>query len=475
MYYQDEGLNIGKVIRTLFFASVVITLLLLAWYLFTHGAVSISTNSKTAVVSIAPEDNQTSESTKSSDGQLFSILGTGTYIVTATEGDKQVKQLIVVTPFHILNRTLSLADIASSEPVTNFDSSSFITSSQGISLFDRNQKAISSIDSSNHFSTSDPKYRFDYVSWRSYGNGLATVHTGDSDERVFMAINSMIPTEVPLPTPLTNQTYLSFLAGRSGSDFITEDGILYRRSAEGRYERIVDVDKTATLLSASTTAVALLSSNAETDCKIHLVSLATKKMSDLPAHCSQSSGYSFNVSWSPQHRYTAIANGSSLKVYNDALQEQYTIPDSNASSPLWLSDTELTYIAKNSVWKYNIDTKTSTAIGTIPLYTTVTNLQKKEGSSDLYFTGITSESSSLYRLVNKEPAVDILKINESATSAITDNCSLHFVNLTSFNLIISTSKPLQTSCDTDVNNYLSTIGISKPPVQYDLALNQYTD
>ena len=80
---------------------IVLALVLLAgfglWYVLSHGALRVSSNSKTAEISVTLVTETDKVAATGKNGSLFSVLPNGDYIVTAQDGQKQQKTFVTVS------------------------------------------------------------------------------------------------------------------------------------------------------------------------------------------------------------------------------------------------------------------------------------------------------------------------------------------------------------------------------------------
>ena len=451
----------------LIFAAVVGLVLVawLIWYIATHGYVTLRAT-ESSKITIARLDSS-GKPVATATSRFAGMLPNGDYIVTAQDSTQQTREHIKVAPFAPIDRAIQLTQTTFSEPVMNIGATNFAVSTRGLSFLDPSSGALAIVDDTNTYSATDTThFQIESASWRSVGKGLAVARSYRDNKKMFVETDDTTLTELSLPRPLTDQTYFAFLATQLDHDYVLLDGTLYSRTPTGTYTAITTTDKSSIILSASQKYVALFYRSGEESCEVRFVSLADKSITKKPVDCIQSPDYTYAAEWSSDGKYVAITTGSSVGVYDDTLKLVYTVPDPDASSPLWLKDHELVYVSGNSVWKYDTDSKASRVLAAVPTYADVRSLRRTEDGTSLYYTGSASNLLTLYRLVAKEPDTNLQKISESNTQQLSESCRMRYVNFTKLTILLGTSASAQAACDSLVDTYFNAVGIPRPPSQY---------
>lgn len=451
--------------------TIAIVLLILAgygiWYVLNHGALKVSSTSKTAEITVTPALNTVKVEATGKQGSLFTVLRNGEYIVTVKDGQKQQRSFVTVTSFGTKEVTLNPPEILGVEPVTNLSGPTFAVSRDNLSMLDIDSSKIVSIGKENEYRFSDDTYQYESAVWTSTNNGYAVAKKTVDRQKRFMQITDGASTEVALPGAFSDQTYLAFNTSPSGDLYVLLDGQLSKRRSDGSYEKIIETNRQAFIQSVSPKYVTLLYRDAEERCEYQFVSLQKKTIKKMPVTCVQSPDYSFSAKWSVDEKYLALTTGDYLAVYDQNFVEQYKVPDPTAAHPVWMSESELTYVSGNNVWKYNLKTKTSSVVSTTPQYVSIQTMKKADDNDTLYFIGRADDQLTLYRTIKAtEDLTPIQKLAESNMHELDYFCSIRYVNFISPKIIASTSPTDQADCTALIENYLSAITVPSLPIQY---------
>lgn len=468
MYVSDQPtIAASRIIRW----AIVLALVLLAgfglWYVLSHGALRVSSNSKTAEISVTLVTETDKVAATGKNGSLFSVLPNGDYIVTAQDGQRQQKTFVTVSAFGTKEISLNPPELLGSEPVTNFSVSSFAASIDKLSMFDSDSAKFISVGQDNIYNFSDDTYQFESGVWTSAMNGYAVTKATVDQQKRFIQISDGAIREVPLPGKFTDQTYMAFNTSPTGELYVMQDGVLSKREADGAYEKIVETNKQALVQSVNSKYVSLMYRNAEEECEYQFVSLQSKTIKKMSVTCVQSPDYSYSARWSADEKYLALTTGDYLAVYDQSFVEQYIIPDVQAAHPVWLSASELSYVSENNVWKYDVQTKTTSIIATTPEYISIEGMRKADDSNTLYFIGRIDDQLTLYRTTAKaDPLSSAEKVAQSNMHELDYFCRIRYINFVSLKIIASTSPEDQGDCTTLIEEYLSSITVPSLPIQY---------
>ncbi len=437
------------------------------WYILNHGALKVISDSRTAEITITPTNETDLIKASGNKGSLTAILRNGTYIVTVKDGQKQQKTFVSVSAFSIKEVTLSPPKLLGTEPVTNLSGPTFAASKNNLSLIDTDSAKVVSVDQNNEYRFSDDTYQFESGVWTSAMNGYAVALKTVDRQKAFLQITNGTVREIALPEAFTNQTYMAFNTNPSGELYVIQNGKVYIRSSAGVYTKIIETNKQALIRSVSSKYISLLYRNAEEECEYQFVSLQQKTIKKMPVTCVQNPDYGYSAAWSADEKYLALTTGSYLAVYDQNFDEQYKIPDPKAAHPVWLSADELAYISGNNVWKYNVDSKTSSVISTTPLYVSIQTMKKADDSDTIYFVGRADDQLSLYRTAAASDTITpIQKLAESNMYELKYFCRIRYINFVSPKLIASTSLDQQSECTKIIEDYLSSITVPTIPIQY---------
>ena len=468
MYGSEQtAVPLSKIVRWAILAVLALLVAYGIWYAFNHGALRVSSNSKAAEITVTPAIDPETVSATGSDGSLFTVLPNGDYIVIAKEGEKQQKTLVTVSAFGTVETTLNPPELLGVEPVTNLAVPIFAASKNNLSMIDVDSAKIVSVSQDNTYTFSDGTYQFESGVWTSAGNGYAVARNTADQQKRFLQITDGSIRELALPNAFNNQTYLAFNTSPSGELYVMQDGVFYKRSTDGAYSKIVQTNKQALVQSVSKKYATLFYRDTEEQCEYQFVSLEKKTIKKMPVSCVQSPGYSFSAKWSADEKYLALTTGDYLAVYNQDFVEQYKIPDPRAAHPNWLSSNELAYVSTNNIWTYNVDTKTSSAIGVTPPYISIQSMKKADDSNTLYFLGGADELITLYRTVAASDTITpIQKLADSNMHELDYFCHIRYMNFISPKLIASTSPIMQSECTTIIEEYLASMTVPSLPIQY---------
>ena len=449
---------------------VIILVGLLGWYIFTHGALRVTTTSGSADISVAPINDEVTPAAKKTGNSMFTLLKNGRYIVTVKDGDKQIRTTLEVTPFKVKEISLTPPEIKFSQAVTNLSATSFAVSSSLVSLLDSTNNELVSIDAQNTYAhTNSNITSYETAVWEKAGEGYAVGRDTATNDRKLVHIAGTAVEPATTPAPITKDTYLAFNYSTNGDFYLLQDGQLYAKKAGGSFEPLGSTNKEALILSATNQYVTFLYRSGEETCELQFMNLTDKKITKQPIECVQSPSYTYDAVWSPNGEALAVTTGKSLDILDKTLQKKVTIPDYRAAHPVWLSNDTLAYTSGNNVWTFNTADGTTAVIASTPDYVTVQSLRKADDTDILYFTGSADNALTLYRIEPKGNSLDTAqKLSESNMQTLSSVCRIRYVNFTKLELVLMTATSTKSQCESDTNDYLSSINTSVPSFQYDI-------
>lgn len=465
MFTTDTGeLDVTKLIRFGVFFAIVGILAVLLWFVLSRGGLEVSTAADKATVSITPVDSDKEAS--SSTGGGLSFLPVGSYVVTVRDGQKQVKTYAEVKRFAITKLSLTPPEIANFEPVTNISTSSYAVSPTELSLYDGENNLLVFVDANNTVKKTEKNVRYESVVWQSPGNGYAVARSEDNNDRQFIKITNGSAQAFATPSPMTKTTYLAF-AVSDDTLYVLQDGTLYKRFS-AVYEKVTTTNKEAFFLATNKKFITLMSEDTTNKCELQIITTGSSDIKKIPVDCVHSRDYRYSAEWNADLSLLAVTTGGALKVYDTSFNVVYTVPDTAATNPVWVSNSAFVYVSANNLWKYDVTTKTSSVVGAVPRYVTLQSLKTIDEGKTFYFTGRSEDTTSLYRTVDaKKDTINAQKISESNMHELSNYCRIRFVNFTSLVISASTPQTEQPGCAADIKNYFEMIQVPQPPIQFD--------
>ncbi|MCA0228344.1 hypothetical protein LCH21_02740 [Patescibacteria group bacterium] len=462
---MDEPIiNVRKIIRIGLIAVGVLCVLWFIWFVTQHGGVKITANDNNASVIIMPFDDQ--RTVAESKGSVYSFLPIGDYIARISLDGKETRRVFSIKAFSVQDISLKLADTTQVSPVTNFFPASFAVSGQNISFFDSERQSLGQVRDT--YSDIDSTLVYETAIWSSFGNGYAVARDPKTNERRFIKITDSHVATFSTPAPITTQTYLAFSVSRDGTLFVIQDGLIYSYS-NSSYTKLAETSKQATIVGSNNQTLSLFLRSSEDSCEMQFFSITKKSVTKKqPVECIHSPSYDYAVVWSGDNKSVAITQGNSLVITNNSFETSYTIPDQQASNPLWLSNDELVYVAANKVWKYSISKQESTTLGSVPNYITLLSLERDQESQTLYFTGSASDVVSLYKLTSQTPDINAVKLGESNMQTLSDYCQIRYINTSKLVVIGFAAPEYVDFCRKSISQYTASIGLPDIPIEFSL-------
>lgn len=462
---SDGTINLQKIFRYSFIVIIVSALAWVVWFVINHSVVEITADNSDITI--------TSESASqvvyaTGKGKLMTVLKNGTYIVSAQKNNSIQRSKLVVSPFKITKISLTPRNLLQTQPITNFQTTSFYPSSSQLGFLDEDSGKLSFIGRGGEYEYSSDSYWIENAVWKSPTEGYAVARKIESDSKVFIHFEKTAISEVNLPTQLTRQTYFAYVTSASGELYVIEDGGLFRRAGES-FDRIADISRENFLLSSTKNYISMLNRDSEENCELQIYDIKKSSLKKIPLQCIQSSDYIYSAEWSSDEKKLIVSSGGEVSVYSsDDYKKIYTVPDPHASNGFWDSNDDIVYASKNNLWRYSTKTGVSDVIATTPKYITLLNLRKGDG--EYYFSGRTSSSVSLYKTSSTQPPLDASKLSESDMHQVSAGCSIRYNNFDNLQLIAGSSEQMKGDCESAIRDYLSSITVSTSiPIKFVLS------
>lgn len=462
-----------RIVRWGIITIVLLCLLWLLWFVFTHGGTEISTSNTNAEISILKND-KSEEILASGKQSVFKILPIGTYIVSVKDNNHIQRSEVSVSRFTLTKKQLKTSKNLSVSPVTNMQATSFNLNERTLGLLDTDSGKLSYIDKNDSYTFTDDAFMFENAVYKNATEGYALGVEAETQQKSLVRFNGTAIQKIVTPTPITQSTYLSYNISRNGDLYVIEDGALYRYQ-NNTFQKLTEVNKENFILSLTDQFITMLYRDKEENCELQIYSFTTKSTKKIPLNCVQSPDYITSAQWSPDNSKLLVSAGGFTDVYDTNYTKLYSVPDTQSSNGIWDSNDTIVYASKNFLWRYNLTTKISSTIAATPDYITVLNLTK---SSDEYlFTGRADSTLTLYRTSQSEPSLNVQKLSESNMHTLSDGCRIRYTNLSSTKIIAATSESSKGECGLLIQSYLSSITINAAiPVQFLLSEEAaYTD
>lgn len=366
------------------------------------GVLKVTTNNANTInLNYVGESNKNFHG-KESVGKLTAHIKAGKYYVKVSDGVNTVDKYIDIKKKEKININLNPTAATVSEPVidervvsaaANASQLSFL-SDLGVINYINNQNIVSRISSNNYKS----------ALWANASFGIAQ----DRNNNLFVIENNQA-SQINVPDNIKASNY-SISLSKNKNIYLWNTVDVYIMTGSSFNKVFSSPDKVINGVFASTNNIAVTTSafnkndvtteekesvDLEVDNTVTLVNNNGTKM----AQKDEIELYEANIS--PDGKLFAFTNDEGTQIYNDKLEQQIILPDTNVNNLVWIDNTRLLYSIEAKIIEYKTDSKESFVLTYAPYYGAISYITGSDYGQYVYFSSEKDESHALNRVSTK--------------------------------------------------------------------------
>lgn len=459
---QDWLSNPGNIKKSIIIIAAILIVAPLIAFFSTHGYVTIESGDD-MTVSLAPSSDTGNTITASK--KISQFVGTGTYIAAASNGLSIIKKNIEVKPFSIIAETLNVPSAPAAQPVTNLDLSSISPSNSPYFIHNPGGH-LSTIADDGTVRAVSTNAMLRSIRWVNGSEGYSVGTTDNSSSQLYHIKNGTL-TSIALPQPVRYTAALPYTVARDGTVYIYIVDTLYKKTPDSSsFAPLWQQTGIIDLLSASSHSVVALTGKPSSDnpfaSEIVYLNTSGRIMHSAPASLPETPDTRLYAEWNDDESKLLLVSAGRISIYDREFQQIDTLPESMSTSPHWSSGDTIVYAASNAILKYDLSSRQSSAVATLPSYVTAQQISTIDDDK-YYVWGRTSVGVEIYRTGGESNSVaDIL--SESNMQQLSGTCDMNYLNFSRLIIVYRTFAGKNSECESSIRDYLGTIRLDSTSI-----------